>query len=170
MEHFRVKLKTDTLITAILALVLLTVGLLAIANEAGYINWFTPITGDSHWHARWNGFITGASVGLCVFMIIGLVRNIRALRNESALKKLYVKLNDERTAEIIKSAQAAAYRTFLYVGLVAVIVAGYFSITVSLTILVCLSTVNFIAILILYNNVSIRNWVTGSFINYSGLK
>ena len=138
MEHFRMKLKTDTFITAILALVLLTVGLLAIANEAGYINWFTPITGDSHWHARWNGFITGASVGLCVFMIIGLVRNIRALRNESALKKLYVKLNDERTAEIIKSAQAAAYRTFLYVGLVAVIVAGYFSITVSLTILVCI--------------------------------
>ena len=52
--------------------------------------------------------------------------------------RFYIKDNDERTAEIVKSAQAAAYRTTLYVGLVAVIVAGYFSITVSLTILGCI--------------------------------
>ena len=137
MEHFRMKLKTDIVITAILALVLLTVGLLAGANEAGMIDLFTPVTGDSHWHSRWNGFIVGASVGLCVFMIIGLFKDIRALKNDSALKNLYVEKNDERTAEIIKSAQAAAYRTSLYVGLVAFIVAGYFSIAISLTILAC---------------------------------
>ena len=70
-------------------------------------------------------------------MIIGLIRNIRAIRNEKALKKLYVKDNDERTAEIIKSAQVAAYRTLVLAGLVAVVVTGYFSITISLTLLVC---------------------------------
>ena len=138
MEQYKEKLKHETIVTAILALILLTVSTLAFANEFGHIKLFTPITGDSHWHARWNGFISGASIGLTVFMIVGIIRNLRALKNEKALKKLYVKSNDERTAEIVKSAQAAAYRTFLYVGLVAVIVAGYFSITVSLTILVCI--------------------------------
>ena len=138
MEEYRVKLKIDTTIIAIIAMVLLTVSILALANEAGIINLFTPIAGDSHWHSRWNGFITGGSAGLLIFMIVAIFRNIRAMRNETALKKLYIKDNDERTAEIVKSAQAAAYRTTLYVGLVAVIVAGYFSITVSLTILGCI--------------------------------
>ena len=138
MEQYKAKLKSDTVLTAILALILLTVSILAIVNEMGYIDLFTPIAGDSHWHSRWNGFITGASAGLLIFMIVAIFRNIRAMRNETALKKLYIKDNDERTAEIVKSAQAAAYRTTLYVGLVAVIVAGYFSITVSLTILGCI--------------------------------
>lgn len=138
MEEYRAKLKMDTIITAIIAMVLLTVSLLALANEAGIIDLFTPIAGDSHWHSRWNGFITGASAGLLIFMIVAIFRNIRAMRNETALKKLYIKDNDERIAEIVKSAQAAAYRTTLSVGLVAVIVAGYFSITVSLTILGCI--------------------------------
>lgn len=137
MEKYREKLKIDTIILAIIALILAAVSALAFANEFGVINLFTPVTGDSHWHSKWNGFISGAAAGLLVFMIIGLIRNIRAIRNEKALKKLYVKDNDERTAEIIKSAQAAAYRTLVLAGLVAVVVTGYFSITISLTLLVC---------------------------------
>lgn len=137
MEKYREKLKIDTIILAIIALILAAVTALAFANEFGAIDLFTPVTGDSHWHSKWNGFVSGAAAGLLVFMIIGLIRNIRAIRNEKALKKLYVKDNDERTAKIIKSAQAAAYRTLLLVGLVAVVVTGYFSITISLTLLVC---------------------------------
>ena len=138
MEQYKAKLKSDTVLTAILALILLTVSILAIVNEMGYIGLFTPIAGDSHWHSRWNGFITGASVGLNIFMIVAIIRNIRAMNDDHALKKLYVKTNDERSGEITKSAQAAAYRSALYMKLVAVVVAGYFSITVSLTILACL--------------------------------
>lgn len=138
MEQYKAKLKTDTVLTVVLALILLTVSILAFVNGLGYMDLFTPVTGDSHWHSRWNGFITGASIGLTVFMIISIIRNIRALHDDRALKKLYVKSNDERTEKIVKAAQAAAYRSALYIGLVAVIVAGYFSITVSLTILACI--------------------------------
>ena len=138
MKEYREKLKIDTVIIAIAALILAAASGLAFANECGIIDLFTPVTGDSHWHSKWNGFISGASAGLLGFMIAGLIRNIRANRNEKALKKLYVKDNDERTKEIIKSSQAAAYRTLLIIGLVAVIVAGYFSVTVSITILACL--------------------------------
>ena len=137
MEQYKEKLKVSQRIYTVAAVLLMIFSILFLLSECGIVN-ITPVTGDSHWHSRWNGFITGASVGLLIFMIVAIFRNIRAMRNETALKKLYIKDNDERTAEIVKSAQAAAYRTTLYVGLVAVIVAGYFSITVSLTILGCI--------------------------------
>ena len=138
MKHYREKLKIDTIITAVTAAILAAAFILSLLNEFGPTQFFTPAAGDSHWHSRWNGFICGASVGLLGMMVFFILRNLKALRDEKALKKLYIKDNDERTAEIVKSAQAAAYRTTLYVGLVAVIVAGYFSITVSLTILGCI--------------------------------
>lgn len=138
MKQYRAKLKIDTMITAVVSLALLTVSILAFANELGVIDLFTPVAGDSHWYSRWNGFIVGASVGLLIYMVIAIIRNIRAFRNDQKLKELYIKENDERTAEIIKSAQEGAYRTLLFVELAAVIIAGYFNITVSLTILACL--------------------------------
>lgn len=138
MKNYREKLKMDTVIIAIVALILASFTFLGFAAEAGTVDFFTPVTGDSHWRSSWNGFISGASAGLLIFMIIAIIRNIRAIRNENALKKLYVKDNDERTEQVVRYAQSAAYRTLLMVGLVAVVVAGYFNVTVSLTILACL--------------------------------
>ena len=96
------------------------------------------MVGDSHWQSRWRGFITGASMGILVYMLIGLVRSLLALKDEKKLKKLYVEGNDERQVKIWTSARAAAMQLTTALGLVAVIVAGYFSITVSVTILACL--------------------------------
>ena len=139
MKHYREKLKIDTIINAVTAAILAAAFILSLLNEFGPTQFFTPAAGDSHWHSRWNGFICGASVGLLGMMVFFILRNLKALRDEKALKKLYVKDNDERTAQIIASAQAAAYRTCLLVGLVAVVTAGCFSITVSLTILASLT-------------------------------
>ena len=140
MKEYRAKLKIDTLITAIAAVILAAVSGMFTASEMGLVDLFTPMAGDSHWHSRWNGFVTGAATALLILMVLILARNLKALKDEKALKKLYVTNHDERTAEIYKSAHSAAYRTFLLVGLVAVIVAGYFNVTVSLTILACICT------------------------------
>lgn len=139
MEEFKEKLKFQNIITAICCFILAAFSFLAALGEAGIVPFFKPVGGDSHWQSMWRGFVSGAAFGMLAIMIFGLVRSIRALHSEAALKKLYVKDNDERTKEIIKSAQAAAYRTLLIIGLVAVIVAGYFSVTVSITILVCIT-------------------------------
>ena len=85
----------------------------------------------------WRGFMSGAAIGLLALMVFGLVQNIRALRDEKLLKKHYIKNNDERTIQIWTSARAAAYQACLLLGLAAVVVAGYFNTTVSITILVC---------------------------------
>lgn len=145
MEEFREKIKLDNITIAISAFVLTCFCALMAMSEAGIIP-ITPVGGDAHWASMWRGFIVGAACGLLLMMIFGLVRNIRALQSEKELKKAYVKANDERQIQIWTSARAAAYQAFLILGIVAVVVAGYFSMIVSITIIVCITLASFIGL------------------------
>lgn len=138
MEQYREKLKLQNVIIAVCCFVLAAFSIAAAAAEAGKIAFFAPVAGDSHWQSMWRGFVSGAAVGLLICMIVILVRNDLALRSEQALKKRYVKDHDERTIQIWTSARALSMQIFLLVGLVAIVVAGYFSMTVSITIWACL--------------------------------
>lgn len=138
MEQFKEKLKLDCIITGIVAFLLSAFTVISVLGETGNIPWLTPAAGDSHWQSRWRGFIAGASIGLLVFVIVALIRNIRALHSEKALKKLYIKSSDERTEQIMRCAQASAYQTLLWIGLAAVVISGYFSVTVCITLLIFL--------------------------------
>ena len=147
MDNFREKLRIQNLIIAIGCFVLAVFCLLFAAGEAGILPFLTPAAGDSHWQSMWRGFVCGASFAILAFLIFGLVRNIRALRNEQFLKKLYIKENDERSIQVWTSARAAALQAFLLLGLVAIVAAGYFSVTVSLTILGCVWFASIIGLL-----------------------
>ena len=68
-----------------------------------------------------------------VILIYGFVKNLRALRDEAKLKKLYTKEHDERTIQIVYLAQSNAYRLSIMGLLIAAVIAGYFSMTVSVT-------------------------------------
>lgn len=138
MEEYREKLKVQNIIIAIGCVVLALVSVLAVINELGVIH-IMPATGDSHFASMWNGFVCGASAGLLGAMIFGLVRNIRAMNSEKELKKRYVKDHDERQIQIWTAARAASMQAFLILGLVAGIVAGYFNMTVSITIIACIT-------------------------------
>lgn len=153
MENYREKLKIQNLTFGICAFVLALFCFLSAAGEAGIIPFFVP-AGDSHWQSMWRGFISGASFALLTFMIIGLVRNIRAMKDEKALKKLFIKDHDERTIQVWTSARAAAFQTFLLLGLVAIIVSGYFSMTVSVTIMACVVAASLLGLSfkLYYNN------------------
>lgn len=146
MKNFREKLKIDNIVSGIGCAVLLLFSFLSIAGEAGLISAFAPAAGDAHWQSQWRGFILGASTGILALMIFGLIRNLRALHSEEKLKKLYIKCNDERAIQVQTSAQAAGMRTALLLGLVATVVAGYFSVTVSLTILSCVLAASLITV------------------------
>lgn len=153
METFREKLKIQNLILSIGAVVLAVFCFLSAAGEAGILPFFTPAAGDSHWQSMWRGFVSGAAFAILAFLIFALVRNLRALGSEKALKKLYIKENDERAIQVWTSARAAAFQAFLLLGLVAIIVAGYFSVTVSITILFCVWSCSIVALLFkLYYN------------------
>lgn len=136
MEEYREELKVSNRIIAFCSFVLAAFCFVMAAAEAGVFH-ITPAGGDAHWASMWRGFICGAAVGVLGMLVVCLVRNIRALKDEKALKKLYIKEHDERQIQIWTSARAAALEAFLLLGLVAIIVAGYFNMTVAVTILAC---------------------------------
>lgn len=136
MEQYKETLKKQNIFLIVCNIILALFALLSIAAEAGLIA-IAPMTGDSHWQSKWRGFVCGAAFGIMGLMIFGLLQNRKALRNDKQLKQLYIKNHDERTIQIWTAARAASMQVFLLGGLVACVVAGYFSITVSLTILVC---------------------------------
>ena len=137
MEQFKKKLKVQNTITLICCSILLIFTVFVILAEAGVLPFFTPVAGDTHWHSRWRGFITGASTGILALMIVSFIRSINAQKDETKLKKLYIQANDERQIQIWTAARAESMRVFVMLGLVAGIIAGYFSITVSITIIAC---------------------------------
>ena len=138
MELFRDKLKMQNLVIAICCFILAVFSFLAAAGQAGIIGFMEPATDNTHWQSMWRGIIAGMSVGIMIVMIAFLVRNILALRDEKKLKKLYVETNDEREIQIWTAARSTAMQLFLMAGVVAAIVAGYFSMTVSITIIACM--------------------------------
>lgn len=142
MENYREKIKHQCALIAVCSFTIAAVCFLAAAAEFWDFPFPVP-SGDSHWQAMWRGFICGAALSVLFIMIFYLVRNIIALQNDAALKKLYVKEHDERTAQVWQTARAEAYRTCLIVGIVAAIVSGFFSMTVSITIIACIAVLSY---------------------------
>ena len=137
MDEYREKLKVNIVVSALCCLVLAAVSVLGFAAEAGVVE-LTPAVADSHWQSMWRGLISGAAMGVLGVMVFGLIRSLRAMKDDRLLKKYYVQEHDERSIQIWTKARASAMQTFLMLGCVAFIVAGYFSVTVSLTIMACI--------------------------------
>lgn len=138
MEKYAQTLKKQNVFLVICIAILAIFCFLGFAGEFGLVDFLKPAAGDSHWQSKWRGFISGASFGIMALMVFGLVQNLQALKDEKKLKKLYIKEHDERAIQIWTAARAASMQVFLLGGIVACVVAGYFSATVSLTILVCI--------------------------------
>lgn len=137
MEQYKEKLKIQNTFTLICCTILFLFIVIVILAETGIIPILIPVTGDTHWHSRWRGFITGATSGILGMMLFSLIRSMKALKDEAKLKKLYIQANDERQVQIWTYARAQSMRAFVMLGLVAGMIAGYFSITVSITIIAC---------------------------------
>lgn len=149
MEQYKEKLKIINVFLIIGCLTLSVFAILAVGSELGWFSVLQPVAGDSHWQSGWFGFITGASCGVLALMLFTLIRNSRALKDQKKLKKLYVKENDERTLQIVTLARNTAMQILLLGGLAATVIAGYFSITVSLTILACIFTASILSLLLM---------------------
>ena len=138
MEQYREKLKFTQKILATAAVIFMIFSIFALLSESGILQ-ITPQTGDNHWQSMWRGIVCGASCGLGILMLAWTSRISKALRSEKELKKLYVEAHDERQIQIWTAARATAMQIFLIGGLVAGVIAGYFNMTVSITILACVT-------------------------------
>lgn len=85
----------------------------------------------------YQGFIAGMAAGLCLLLVICLVRNLMAILKEDRLKALYIKENDERRAAVCTNGRSLGASIFLLTSIPGMVVAGYFSATVFFTMVVC---------------------------------
>ena len=131
MENYREKLKIQNILYGIGALALLAIQVLA------YTGVVTPLGMDERWHSFYNGFIAGAAFGVMALFIVGLIMNLRALRNEKAMKKQYIKETDERSRQIAVLGKSAGATIFLLLLLPTAIILGYFNVTVFITCISC---------------------------------
>ena len=92
MEQYKEKLKITNLFLIIGCIVLAFFAVLAIGSELGWFRILKPVAGDSHWHSRWNGFITGASFGIFALMLVSLIQNCSALKDEKKQKEASQKI------------------------------------------------------------------------------
>lgn len=136
MEAYRKKLKIHNLFYLLGAIIALA--LIVLVNvylpRVGYV---LP-SADARWRGFWNGFISGVSGAFVILALLGLVQNIRALRDEAKLRAMYIKEHDERTLEIWKRSAASSYWFESMGMLLAAVVAGYFSPIAFLCIAGCL--------------------------------
>ena len=133
MEQFKEKLRIQNIILSLLTFLILAFFVWYLAGTAGKIRFPAP-AGTSSFQDFWIGFIGGALVGFLLFMVILMVRNMAAMMDDAKLKKLFIEENDERSHQIMVYARSASTQTFLFAGLAAAIIAGFFSMPVSLTI------------------------------------
>ena len=134
MKEYRKKLIIESCVLGLISAVLILVQILAFNRVIQPVA--VPVDG-LHWADFWNGMMAGISMGLTGLFIVGIIINIRALKDEKRLKKLYAKEHDERTAQIQMQGQAMGMRISLILMLAAVIILGYFDIKLSLTVLIC---------------------------------
>lgn len=132
MENYREKLKIHNILYSVGALALLAIQVLAFTGLV------SPVGADERWQGFYNGFIAGAAFGVMALFIVGLVMNLRALRNEKAMKKQYIKETDERSRQITAMGKSTGATIFLLLMVPAAIILGYFNVTVFITCIGCI--------------------------------
>lgn len=126
LKIYREKLIIQNIVMAIGAAALLAVQFLRLrpSYEGNY--------GDFY-----QGFLAGVASGLCLLLVIGLVRNLLAILKEERLKALYIKENDERRAAVYTNGRSLGTSIFLMASIPGMVVVGYFNVTAFFTMVAC---------------------------------
>ena len=120
MENYRKKLKIQNTVCAVGILVLILVNTV--------VRRFVSLP-SSNFYNFYEGFIGGVSTGFGLLLVLNILLNTRAMRDETRLKKQYIKEHDERSRQIWLLSGANSYWFDVFGLLLAAIVAGRFSLT-----------------------------------------
>lgn len=85
------------------------------------------------------GFPLGLFAAFCALILVSIVRHIRALAGEGALKKMYISENDERKKLIRQSALGKSFFFTAGALVVGIAVASFYNSIVTLTLMAVLS-------------------------------
>ncbi len=98
---------------------------------------FHSNAGADNFNSFFDGFQFGISLVFLIYALKNIVTHRNLLKDEAQLKRWYIQVHDERTAAICAKTGGIPMHTcgVLFVG--AGIIAGYFNITVFITLTVC---------------------------------
>lgn len=93
--------------------------------------------------AHINDFVHGVQTGISAGLFVGLIRGAfkikKILKDESSLKKEYIKSRDERTQFIFSKMGTTSFYVEMFVLLLGIIVSGFFNEIVTITLLAVLA-------------------------------
>lgn len=85
-----------------------------------------------------HGLQTGMFGGIFIALILGIVKNKKALKDENSLKQSYIIANDERSKFVFSKMSLTAVYVEHFFLMLAIIVSGFFNEVICLTLLVVL--------------------------------
>lgn len=125
MNKFRTKIRNRIIFLIITFIILISIYLILFLNQDKLPKYSNDII----------SFHGGALSGFSILVILNILGNLRAMRNEKELKKLYIKENDERSIMIMQKTGAVGINICIIGLACAAIIVGYFNKVVFFTLL-----------------------------------
>lgn len=117
MENYKEKIRIKTLWISVITTCSVIINLILLFNQNNL-----PKVPDFI-----KGFQTGAFCGVELILVFYIARNLASMRNEKALKKLYIEENDERTIMIMQKTGAMGMSICNIALALATVIAGFFN-------------------------------------------
>lgn len=125
MDNFKRKLFSKTLFLIILFVSMIVIYLVLSLNQDKLLKSSNDIV----------NFHGGVLSGFGILLVLDIFRNIRAIKDDSKLRKLYIKEHDERRIMIMQKTGATGINICILGLGIATVVAGYFNELIFITLL-----------------------------------
>jgi hypothetical protein len=125
MDNFKRKIRSRTIFLILLFVSLIAIYLVLFLNQDKLLK---PSSDIMNFHG-------GALTSIGILLILDILRYLRAIKDDSKLKELYIKENDERTIMIMQKTGAAGINICILGLGIATVVAGYFNELIFFTLL-----------------------------------
>lgn len=125
MDKFKIKIRKRITLLILLFISLISIYLILFLNQ----NMLSKSSNDIMY------FDGGVLSSFGILLILDIFKNLRSIRDEKELKKLYIKENDERTIMIMQKTGAVGINICIIVFAGATIIAGYFNELIFFTLL-----------------------------------
>lgn len=109
--------------------------ILSLVVTVGLVFYSYSVMDNSHISDFIHGLQTGMFGGMFLALVFGIVKNKKALKDETSLKQSYINANDERTQFVFHKMSLTAVYSETFFLMLAIIVSGFFNEVVCLTLL-----------------------------------
>lgn len=135
MKEFKKKLISRQKLLIVICVLMAVTCLFSIAAECGLLKFLPELNTEEYFVHRMRGFLCGFSLSVFAVMLIRILQNRKALKNEEQLKKQFIAESDERTKQIMVETRSTTLLIVLCLMCIAIVISGYINYTVHCTLI-----------------------------------